>query len=195
MTSAHDCVIVSGTARTRSGIKCSICAGLRQKSAYQSLLYGGSSGVASYRGSNLEAAGPRCGVCGGKTFASSHDLGIGERKEMARVQTPRETAAILGIPAEEVWRLTQSGALRTVKLGDSIYSRTKIWPQDLRLTSGDSMTRLDNPLLVRQTDGGRREIIQDSHPDDRRKGILQGGRLPAVLIPSMFISGRGWKGN
>ena len=34
-----------------------------------------------------------------------------------------------------------------------------------------------------------------SHPDDRRKGILQGGRLPAVLIPSMFISGRGWKGN
>jgi len=101
-------------------------------------------------------------VCGGKTFASSHDLGVGERKEMARVHTPRETAAILGIPAEEVWRLTQSGALRTVKLGDTYIAEPRSGPKISGLTSGDSMTRLDDPLLVRQTDGGRREIIQEA---------------------------------
>ncbi len=46
--------------------------------------------------------------------------------------TPAEAAALLGVPVEAVWRLTQSGALPAIKLGPSRHGRTRIRPEDLR---------------------------------------------------------------
>lgn len=46
--------------------------------------------------------------------------------------TPAEAAALLGVPVEAVWRLTQSGTLRAIKIGSSRYGRTRILPEDLR---------------------------------------------------------------
>ena len=46
--------------------------------------------------------------------------------------TPAEAAQALGIPVKAVWRLTESGALRAIKIGSSRYGRIRIRPDDLR---------------------------------------------------------------
>ena len=46
--------------------------------------------------------------------------------------TPRDVADVLGIPVEEVRRLTRSGEIRAIKLGGSRLGRTRIRPEDLR---------------------------------------------------------------
>lgn len=51
---------------------------------------------------------------------------------MEHLLTPAEAAALLGVPVEAVWRLTQSGALPAIKLGPSRHGRTRIRPEDLR---------------------------------------------------------------
>ena len=51
---------------------------------------------------------------------------------MEHLLTPAEVAQALGIPVKAVWRLTESGALRAIKIGSSRYGRTRIRPGDLR---------------------------------------------------------------
>lgn len=48
------------------------------------------------------------------------------------LMSPADVADVLGIPVEEVRRLTRSGEIQAIKLGGSRRGRTRIRPEDLR---------------------------------------------------------------